>query len=197
MKSNILKILILSFVLFALSGCGKGADDYAETTITVEKKGKVSETIVERFDKDYYNIDELKEEFVNSVKNYNESIGSEEIKLGDIELKDSQVFVDIDFTGPSDYESFTGESLFVGTIHDAYDNGYTMDVILKGVDKGDRIEKAQIMGMSDRTIVILSEHARIKTFADIDYVSANVDVIKDRQARVSNESYGLAYLILK
>ena len=180
-----------------MPGCSAEEGNYAETTITVEKKGRVRESIVDTFDKDYYSIDELKAEFTDSVAEYNEAIGGEEIKLRKIELKESKVYVDLDFTGPSDYENFVGEKLFVGTIGDAYDNGYTMDVVLKGVEKGDKIDKIKIMGMSDRNIIIMSEHARIKTFKDIAYVSANVDVIDGDEARVLNESDGLAYLILE
>ncbi len=187
--------ILFSFVF--LGACASGEDDFEESTITIERRGKVSENIVESFDKDYYDVEELKEEFEKSVSDYNESIGSEEIKLKKIELKDSKIYVNIDFTGPSDYESFVGENLFVGTIDDAYDNGYRMDVTLKGVDDGKKIGKVQIMGMKDRNIIILSEHVRINTFKDIAYVSANVDVIGPKSARVVNESDGLAYIILK
>ena len=190
-------ILIVMMIVLPLTGCSDEEKDYAETTITVEKKGRVRERIVDTFDKDYYNIEELKSEFFDSVSQYNETIGGEEIRLKNIEMKDSRVYVDLEFTGPSDYENFVGEKLFVGTIADAYDNGYTMDVVLKGVDKGDKIDKIKIMGMSDSSIVIMSEHARIRTFRDIAYVSANVDVIDGNEARVLNESDGLAYLILK
>ena len=190
-------ILIVMMIVLPLTGCSDEEKDYAETTITVEKKGRVRERIVDTFDKDYYNIEELKSEFSDSVSQYNETIGGEEIRLKSIEMKDSRVYVDLEFTGPSDYENFVGEKLFVGTIADAYDNGYTMDVVLKGVDKGDKIDKIKIMGMSDSSIVIMSEHARIRTFRDIAYVSANVDVIDGNEARVLNESDGLAYLILK
>ena len=195
MKRSISKILILAFVL-VLTGCSSSDDDFEETTLIVEKRGRVIEKIVEPFGKDYYDINELKSEFEKSVADYNASIGGDEIELNKIELKDSKVYVNIEFNGPSDYQSFIGESLFVGTVSDAYDNGYTMDVVLKGVKDGDKIEKVQIMGMNDRTIIILSEHVRIKTFRDIAYVSANVDVIDDREARVLSESEGLAYLIL-
>ena len=180
-----------------LTACAESEDNFEETTITVERRGKVSENIVESFDKDYYDIEELKSEFTDSVNDYNESIGGEEIRLKKMELKNSKVYVNIDFTGPSDYERFVGERLFVGTIDDAYDNGYSMDVTLKGVESGDRIGKVRIMGMKDKEIIILSEHVRINTFRDIAYVSANVDVIDSRSARVVNESDGLAYLILK
>ena len=190
-------ILIVMMIVLPLTACSDEEKDYAETTITVEKKGRVRERIVDTFDKDYYNIEELKSEFSDSVSQYNETIGGEEIRLKNIEMKDSRVYVDLEFTGPSDYENFVGEKLFVGTIADAYDNGYTMDVVLKGVDKGDKIDKIKIMGMSDSSIVIMSEHARIRTFRDIAYVSANVDVIDGNEARVLNESDGLAYLILK
>ena len=197
MKRKLLSILIMVMMLMLIPACADDEGDYAETTITVEKKGRVRESIVDTFDKDYYNIEELKTEFTDSVAKYNETIGGDEIRLRKIELKDSKVYVDIEFTGPSDYENFVGEKLFVGTIGDAYDNGYTMDVVLKGVEKGDKIDKIKIMGMSDRNIIIMSEHARIRTFKDIAYVSANVDVIDGNEARVLNESDGLAYLILE
>ena len=198
MNRTLLKICILFVALVSLCGCAKDEYDFAETTITVEKRGKVKESIVENFDKDYYSLDELTQEFTSSVDQYNESIGGDEIKLRKIELKkDSKVYVDLEFTGPSDYESFVGEKLFVGTVSDAYDNGYSMDVVLKGVDKGDKIDKLKIMSMSDRNIIIMSEHARIRTFKDIAYVSANVDVIGSNEARVLSESDGLAYLILE
>lgn len=190
-------IIFAVFVSILLAGCASDEEDYEETTLTVQKRGKVSESIVESFSKDYYDIEELKGEFTRSVDDYNNAIGGEEIKLKKIELKDQKVYVDLDFTGPSDYESFVGESLFVGTISDAYDNGYSMDVVLKGVDAGDKISKVQIMGMKDSNIVILSEHVRVNTYRDIAYVSANVDLIDERSARVLSESDGLAYLILK
>lgn len=197
MNKRIFEIFILVFALLSLAGCSSEEEDFEETTIRVGRKGKVTENIVEPFDKDYYDINELSVEFNDSVSKYNESIGSDEIRLKKIELADSKVYVDLDFNGPSDYERFIGEKLFVGTISDAYDNGYTMDVVLKGTKSGDKIGKVQIMGMKDKDIIILSEHVRIKTFRDIAYVSANVDVLDSREARVLSESDGLAYLILE
>lgn len=197
LKKISLTILIPLIFSFALTACSDDDAKYAETTLSVAKRGKVTERIVENFDKDYYNLEELKGEFTESIQKYNDSIGAEEIRLKNIELKDSRIYVDLDFNGPSDYERFVGEKLFVGSISDAYDNGYSMDVTLKGTEKGDKIGKVQIMGMSNDSIIILSEHVRIKTFRDIAYVSANVDLIDSDEARVLSESDGLAYLILK
>ena len=196
-NTKIIRAFILFTLVSSLCACSGKDDEYAETVIIVGKKGRISERIVESFSKDYYDIDELRGEFERSVSDYNESIGSEEIHLKGVDQKDSRVYVDIDFNGPSDYEHFVGESMFVGTVNEAYDNGYTMDVTLKGVENGDKIGKVQIMGMIDRDIVILSEHSRVRTYRDIAYVSANVDVIGPKEARVLSESDGLAYLLLK
>ena len=190
-------VILIFAALLALGGCTSDEENFEETTLTVQKRGKVTENIVESFNKDYYNIEELKGEFATAISDYNDSIGSEEIQLKKIELKDQKVYVDLVFTGPSDYESFVGETLFVGTLSDAYDNGYSLDVTLKGVEKGDKIGKIQLMGMMDKNIIILSEHVRINTFKDIAYVSANVDLIDSDSARVLSESDGLAYLILE
>lgn len=187
--------LIAAFAL-VLSGCNS-EEEYYETEIVIDKYGQITENIVETFDKDYYNADELQQEFVNAISEYNNSYGSEEIKLKSFEVADGCVFVTLNFTGPSDYENFTNEEMFVGSINDAYDNGYTMDVSLKGIENGDIIGKVQVMGMKDRDIIILSEPVKVKTYKDIAYVSANVDPVGKREARILGESGGLAYIVLK
>ena len=98
MKRKLLSILILISMLILIPGCSDEEGNYAETTITVEKKGRVRESIVDTFDKDYYNIEELKAEFADSVEHYNEAIGGEEIKLRKIDLNESKVYVYIEFT---------------------------------------------------------------------------------------------------
>ena len=171
MKTTVAKIFISVFIALMLSGCSEASEEeYAETTLRVEKKGRIHETIVSSFNKDYYDLNELKSEFDRSVSEYNSSIGSDEIKLKEIKLNGTDVFVDLDFT---------------------------MDVTLKGVEQGDKIGKVQIMGMPDRTIIVLSEHVRIRTYRDIAYVSANVDVLGKKDARVLSESDGLAYIVLE
>ena len=191
-------IAVAALAVLMLTGCGhEDTDSFGESRLNVAKKGKVTEQIVESFDKDYYSLDELTGEFESRISGYNDSIGSEEIKLKKINLENDVLTVELEFSGPSDYSNFTGEELFVGSVGDAYDNGYTMDVTLKGVDEGDKIGKVQIMGLIDRNIIILSEHVRVRAFSDIAYVSANVDVLGSNEARVLSESDGLAYIILK
>lgn len=190
-------IIVSAVLLSLLIGCKSSKDNYNETTLEIGKKGHIRENIVESFGKEYYSLDELSAEFENEIEQYNDVIGGQEIKLDRIELKGDELFATVEFNGPSDYESFVGEELFVGSISDAYDNGYSMNVALKGVKEGKVIGKVQIMGMKDKNIIILSEPVRVKCFDDIAYVSANVDVINRNEARILSESGGLAYIVLK
>ena len=48
----------------------------------------------------------------------------------------------------------------------------------------------------DRHIIIMSEPVKLSSYSDIKYVSANVDVLGEREARILSESGGLAYIIL-
>lgn len=170
---------------------------YNETTIFVDKKGKVSETIVENFDKEYYNVEELKSEMLAQIDEYNSTRNETAIKMTDVKLENNKVFVSIDFNSCTDYMNMLGEDLFYGTIDEAYDNGYKMDVTLKGTLDGKKISKVEIMGMKDKHILIVSEHAKVVLKEKIAYVSANVDVLGEKEARVLSESGGLAYMILE
>jgi len=199
-KLTIISLLIL-IIVFSLTACEKAADDesYDETTITVDKKGQISETIVEAFNKDYYSTDELTTEFNAVIQKYNaQADDNDAAVLKEIKEENGNVYVKLDFKNHEAYEAVQNETFFYGTIGQAYDSGYNMDVTLKGLEAGDKIEKVQIMGMSDKHIVIFSESAKIKLYSPILYVSANVDVVSDKVARSSSESgSGLCYIILE
>lgn len=196
----ILCISILVLTCSLLAGCGESqADietDYKETTIRIDKKGSVSETIIEPFDKDYYDIDELKEEFLQDINEYNSSKTDETVKLKSIKLENGNVNVQVEFASTEDYKNLVKEDLYYGTINDAYDSGYKMDIAMKGTKEGNKIGKVEIMGMKDKEIVILSEHVKVSVPRNIEYVTANVEVLSEKEARVVSESGGLAYLVL-
>jgi len=197
-KSKFSTYLICIMLGAALVGCAGGKrENYDESTLSIDKKGRVSERTVASFAKDYYDIAELEGEFNTAISEYNTSSGRDNsIELKDIQLKNQNVYVTVDFASTNDYEQLQKETLFLGTINEAYDSGYTMDVTLKGTVEGNKIGKVEIMGMTDKHIIIMSEPIKIKTYQDIIYVSANVEVLGEREARVVNESGGLAYLIL-
>ena len=62
---------------------------------------------------------------------------------------------------------------------------------------GRRAGEEELKSMTDKSIVILSEPVMVEPLQDIEYVSANVEYLDKRHARVSGDSEGLAYIVLK
>lgn len=198
MFKRLLCIFCILIMTSSLCACGAAAEEEIdESTLVIGKKGTITETIVDGFDKDYYDVNELKNEFDEAVSEYNGGKGEDCVKLTNIICENGQVHASLDFASFDDYEAFQNEEIFLGTISEAYDAGYSMDVTLKGVSEGDKIGKNELMNNKENRILIISEPVLIKTYSKILYVSANVEVINDKMARISSESDGLAYLILK
>lgn len=205
LRTYIILILCLGFTLI---GCDKielptdktedlSEANYEETVIAIDKKSRVSLQIVESFARDYYNAEELKSDFQNAINEVNaKNEDNCKAALRSIRSEKGKVYVNLEFSSPKAYEDLQNQSLFVGTIKEAADNGYTMGVKLKNVTSGNLIGKVEIMGMLDRHIVILNEPVRVKLYRPIEYVSANVDVINENEVRVLSEAGGLAYIIL-
>ena len=53
------------------------------------------------------------------------------------------------------------------------------------------------MKMKDESIIVISEVVRVRSPKKIIYTSANVEVIDEKNARVSSDSTGLAYIVVK
>ena len=59
MKNRFFSAFCLVFMCLAIAGCSQG-EDINETTVSIDNKGVITHSIIESFDKDYYNEDELR-----------------------------------------------------------------------------------------------------------------------------------------
>lgn len=181
-----------------LWGCGAGKDVLEETTLIVQKNGKVTDAIVESFDKEYYSAQELQGMVTDELAEYGRLSGDKDnAVLSEFTVEDGLAKVLIEFATPADYASFNGVEFFFGTISEAYEEGYNLDVTLKSSTSQDTIGKEALMEMGKSHIIIVNEPIRIQTYNKILYSTANVDIIDEKTARISSESEGLAYIILK
>ena len=181
-----------------LCGCGSKSTDVDETTVIVNKNGKVTDAIVESFDADYYDAAELQSMIDEELVEYGKLSGSKNnAVLSEFTVSKGMARVLIEFATPADYASFNGVSFFYGTVGEAYEAGYDLDVRLKSSTGQDTIGKEELMEMGKNHIVIINEPVRIQTYGKILFSTANVDMIDEKTARISSESEGLAYMILK
>lgn len=200
MRKLLFSIICILSLSFLFSACGQTEvsddDNFEETTISVDKNGRIRELIIEPFEKDYYDVDELKSELENAISDIKLSDSECEISLKDISVQNGNVYIKLDFANGKSYNALQNQEIFTGTVGDACAAGYSMDVTLKNVNSDEMIGKVEVMGMQDRHIIIMDEHVRLKCYRPVVYVSANVEVINENEIRVLSEASGLAYIIL-
>ncbi len=185
-------------MMATFSACGKEEEEFFETTLSFDKKGKMTDVIVESFSEQYYSEDGLRAYFQEKISEYNtRNIGNGEVNLENLEVADGKAKATLTFDNSDTYTSFYGAKTFYGTVSDAYDKGYITETVLKKVGSSDTISKVDLMKMKDAEIIVVNEVVRVHSPKKIQYTSANVEIISETDARVSSDSSGLAYILVK
>lgn len=195
-----------------LWGCGKSnaggdaaaAGNISATEITVQKDGSIIETITEEFTKDYYKEEELRNMVLSEVADFNNS-EEEAISVDKFEKKNGKIVIVMKYPSAEAYSEYNtnaydNKMLFFGTVAQAYDAGYSLDITLRNAkNEEETIGKEEILAMGDRHIVIASEPARVATFGRILYAGENITVTGKNKAGMhegeDGESLGEYYLI--
>lgn len=200
MNRKKISIMMITWItcMISLCGCAEQKIDTDMTTVFVHKDGRITDAIVEDFGQSYYNVTELQTMTNKELTAYNQTTGSvESAVLSSYEVTDGVAKVFIDFATAADYGAFNGKDCFFGTVAEAYEAGYALDVTLKSVSGDETLDKSALLEKGKYKILIIEEHVDIEMYKKILYTSANVELIEDNHARVSDEAEGFAYLIVK
>lgn len=191
MIKKVTVMLLAVCMMFVMTACSFGGKTFTEDTIVIGKKGTVEGVIVEEFDKDYYNQDELNQMITDEISAYNG--GGEAVTLEKFEMtEDNKVYVSINYQTPADYKEFNEKELFVGTVLDAYNAGYTF-VDMAAVGEGSGLGAEEILENGSLKLVIFEEPVCVRVSGKIAYVSENVTNIDKKEAKAQGE--GLFYII--
>lgn len=181
MKKTGLAALVLAAVLF-LAGCGFKFDP-AITCLYVQKDGTVTQAIVESFEKDFFDVDELKSMTEREIGAYNSRYGEEKIKVSRLEVEDETLYHVMDFADADVYSDYSEEFCYVGTVGEALDEGFPFSMDFK-----DRMYNmfttAEVTEDKDADVVILKEEGVVELEEPVKYVSNNVDVIDEHMVQV-------------
>ncbi len=198
-------ILILCICMLGLTACGEVVqpenkeviDELAATasSISIEKDGSISSTIVEAFSGSYYYEDGeegLKPMIESSIDEYTSENAAAQIKLKSLKVKDGVVKVLMEYGDYQAYAGFNSEDFFAGTVRDANMAGFDLNVILKSVSDNTQISKPELLGMGDSHIVIEiienteeADQIRVNCFDEILYISDGVTTVGKKSADVS------------
>lgn len=206
MKMGKAIILVLCSCMLGLTACGevvqpenKEVKDELAATVTslsIEKDGGISNTIVESFSGDYYYEDGeegLKTMIESSIDEYTSENGDAQIKLKSFKVKDGVATVVMEYGDYQTYAGYNGEDFFAGTIRDANMAGFDLNVTLKSISDDTTASKPELLGMGDSHIVIVGcekdpeqpEQLRINCFDEILYVGDGVATVGKKSADIS------------
>jgi hypothetical protein len=101
--------LVLMFLLAA--GCQKKdikltTDDIKSNSLLVKNDGTVQAGTVEKFDKDYYSEDELKQFINDQIANFNKTNGQDAITMDSLEVKESNAVLILNYSSLNSYNAF-------------------------------------------------------------------------------------------
>lgn len=196
---------ILAVLMMCLTACGSstGARETGISTLKLDKNGSVEHTIVESFDKEYYDLDGLNSLIGGSIEQYCEENPTAEITLTGSEITDSKVIVNMKYDSAASYMGYNSQLLFVGTIQEAYTAGYDLDLSLVSTkDETDRIGKQELLGMGEHHIVLIKipdsveNGIRLECYGDILYVGDNVSVVSKKVADIE-QTQGVSVVVFK
>lgn len=198
MNKKKISVILMITLLVLLCGCAEQKVAADTTTVFVHKNGKITDAIVEDFGQSYYDASELQTMMNKEITAYNQTTGNvNSAVLSNFEVADGIAKAYIDFASAEDYGAFNQTDCFFGTVADAYEAGYDLDVPLKSVSGDETLDKNALLEKGNYKLLLIEEHVDVETYKKILYKSANVDIVDENHARVSSEADGFAYILLK
>lgn len=194
---------ILMLLIACMMGCGADSSEGEElvTSVSLQKDGSIKGVIVEDFDKAYYDVNALETMIQEAISDYDKQNPTAEITLESCEMleNENKVKVVMTYDSAQSYAGFNSKILFVGTVQEAYEAGYDMNLTLYDVadaEKNTTIAKQDILNMGTNHIVFMEENMRMKCFGNILYVGDGVDYIGKKTAEMAN-TQGLSVVMFK
>ena len=153
-------ILVLLLASLWMTGC-QDLKNVKESTVTVDKKGAVTEALVEDFSAENYDAEELKDSVKKLVKSYNAQVGKERVTIQQMEVRGGTAKVTLHFETDEDYRGFNQTDFFSGPVKEAMEAEYPFS--------GAFLDQVLVPG-------------------NILYVSENMEILGKDQAKLSNDT---------
>ena len=190
----------------SLSGCGQTAklpEEVVNTSLVVEKDGKVISYLVNTFDKDFYSLDGLEEMVKEEAQEFNAThtteTSEEAMTVKSVQTLADGAMVQVvqEFDSAASYAEYNEQDLFYGTRVEALAQGNPVNMELVNASDGtpadaDKLEKALEKGH----LIITDASAFIYCPYPVLYVSEGVVMGEDGYVDAS-QSDGVVTILMK
>ncbi len=172
-------VCMLAMLLLAGCGAAKVPEVVDVTTLVVSGDGAVTSYLVDVFDKEYYKLSDLTEMATKEVADFNSEVQTGETvpvmvdKVEALEDGSNKVVVTHKYDSAESYEQFNEGVLFYGTVNEAVEAGYGLDVVLQSVKDDTLYTEAQLLQYPDKYLLITDAKAVIYCPKKVAFVSKN------------------------
>ncbi|MCM1065399.1 MAG: hypothetical protein NC420_13215 [Eubacterium sp.] len=184
--------MVLGILLIALmmTGCGEARvpDTIDKPMLAIAKGGEVTEYLVGEFGaKEYYSVSELSSMAAEEAAHYNTAnqAGTETpVKLEKVEaLEDGsgRVCIIYQYDSAESYTGFNEADLFYGTVEEAAEQGYSVDIELNsvGAKEEQTLTAAQLKEAVNRQLIIAPYGVYVYCPGKVEYISGNAALAED------------------
>lgn len=178
-KGKLLVVTVLLGIIMGLTGCG---NDYhaTESTVFVEKKGKIVTTEVESFPEDVYDKNELETYIKDTLLAYNEENGDKSVVLESLTVEENVAEMILSYASAEDYVKFIGKSFFSGSVAEALAAGYTFEGDFIDASSGETCSKEDAMEDGTLKVAVVQGKTAIKVDGTIQFYSAGVAKLENK-----------------
>lgn len=200
-----LTTVLSGILVLSLSGCGQTAklpEEVVNTSLVVEKDGKVISYLVNTFDKEFYSLDGLEEMVKNEAEEFNAAhtdTPEEALTVKTVQALGDGAMVQVvqEFDSVDSYAEYNGQDLFYGTRVEALAQGNPVNKELVNAADGtpadpDKLEKTLEKGH----LIITNASAYIYCPYPVLYISEGVVMGEDGCVDAS-QSDGVVTILMK
>ena len=200
-----LTTVLSGILVLSLSGCGQTAklpEEVVNTSLVVEKDGKVISYLVNTFDKEFYSLDGLEEMVKNEAEEFNAAhtdTPEEALTVKTVQALGDGAMVQVvqEFDSTDSYAEYNGQDLFYGTRVEALAQGNPVNKELVNAADGtpadpDKLEKTLEKGH----LIITNASAYIYCPYPVLYISEGVVMGEDGCVDAS-QSDGVVTILMK
>lgn len=189
--------LIVMAVAYVMIGCGDS--NLSNTnTVSVQKDGSIKQTIVEQFERNYYDVEELTTMAQEKISQFGD--GTQKVVCDSIKEKDGKIVVEMTYQSGTDYTEFNNRELFNGTVAEALAKGYSLKDAVS--EDGTDISEEQLAQINENHVIVVGtkegEELNVQVYDKILYTSGNVIISGKEDAHIGAEGEDmLSYIIFK